>query len=331
MAAHRTASDGEERVSRWLIIETVGLHAALMAASLALWRSDLPGRWALLAVLVVMQGLWLDRMYIAAHEAIHKKLYPSRPRLNDFWGTALLMPVAAPFTVYRRIHYFHHGHNRRDHHTANLDTFVVRGDITAARRAYYNAVWIFYVFLGGFFIHSLVSVLLFLVVPTQTAMRISPVFKHWTMDRRLRSWGELGIGIGYHAAVWMAFGAGGWVIALGLPLAVFAWVWSLLLYVYHYDTSTGPDVRHNVRSLPRQRFFSWLLLNFNEHATHHHDPGIPWFQLPDRRHELPPAYHENQKVHSLWAAIWQQRRGPLLENVAEVGEFSVELRLGRRR
>jgi hypothetical protein len=35
-------------------------------------------------------------------------------------------------------------------------------------------------------------------------------------------------------------------------------------------------------------------------------------------------------VHTLWQAIWQQRKGPLLENIAEVGEFSVELRLGRR-
>lgn len=330
MPARAAVSHQDVRISHALVIQTAGIHLALMAASLAVWRSELPGRWALLAVLIVAQGLWLDRMYIAAHEAIHKKLYPAHPRLNDWIGTALLLPVAAPFTVYRRIHYFHHGHNRRDHHTANLDTFVVRGQITPLRRAYYHAVWIFYVFLGGFFIHSLLSVLLFLLVPTERATRISPVFRHWTMDKRLRAWAEMALGIGYNAAVWMAFGAGGWVVALGLPLAVFAWVWSLLLYVYHYDTSVGPDVRHNVRSLPRQRFFSWLLLNFNEHATHHDDPTIPWHQLPLRRHELPPAYHENQKVHTIWQAIWQQRKGPLLENMAEVGEFSVELRLGRR-
>jgi fatty acid desaturase len=100
--------------------------------------------------------------------------------------------------------------------------------------------------------------------------------------------------------------------------------------VYHYDTTVGPDVRHNVRSLPRQRFFSWLLLNFNEHATHHYDPNIPWHQLPDRRHILPEAYHHNQGVTSLWQAIWQQTRGPHIEEIAEVGEFSVDLGLMRR-
>jgi fatty acid desaturase len=119
-------------------------------------------------------------------------------------------------------------------------------------------------------------------------------------------------------------------VVLGLPLAVFAWVWSLLLYVYHYGATTGPDVRHNVRSLPRQRFFSWLLLNFNEHATHHYDPAIPWHQLPERRHILPPSYHQNENVTSLWQAVWQQRKGPRIEEIAEVGEFSIDLGLMKR-
>lgn len=320
----------ERRISRNLLLETLGVFLGLLALTLAVRASDLPFRWGWLALLIAAQGLWLDRMYIAAHEAIHKKLFPHSPRLNDLWGTLLLLPVAAPFTVYRKIHFFHHGHNRRDHSTANLDTFAVRGEIGPLRRLYYHAVWIFFVFLGGFFVHSLVSVLLFLVVPTARAERISPVFRHWKADRRLRAWGEFGLGVGFHAAVWALVGAEGWLVCLGLPLAVFAWVWSLLLYVYHYDTTVGDDVRHNVRSLPRQRFFSWLLLNFNEHATHHYDPRVPWHELPQRRHVLPEAFRHNQSVTTLWQAIWQQRKGPLIENVAEVGEFSVDLGLGRR-
>lgn len=324
------AAPSQERVSLRLLVETFGIFGALLAATVAVWRAEPPFAWAILGVLIVAQGLWLDRMYIAAHEAIHKKLLPGHPRLNDALGTLLLLPVVAPFTVYRKIHYFHHGHNRRDHHTANLDTFATRAPLTPLRRGYYHAVWIFFVFLGGFFVHSLVSVLLFLVVPTRRAERISPVFKHWRASRRLRSWAEVGAGLAFHAALWQALGAAGWVVAMGLPLAVFAWVWSLLLYVYHYDTTTGPDVRHNVRSLPRQRFFSWLLLNFNEHATHHYDPGVPWHELPHRRHVLPEAYHQNENVTTIWQAIWQQRKGPQIEEIAEVGEFSVDLGLIRR-
>jgi fatty acid desaturase len=324
------APPNHARISFYLLAETFGIFAVLLAATLVCWRAEMPFRGAILAGLVVAQGLWLDRMYIAAHEAIHKKLFPDRPGLNDALGTLLLLPVVAPFTIYRKIHYFHHGHNRRDHHTANLDTFASQAPLTPLRRAWYHAVWIFFVFFGGFFIHSIAAVLIFLLVPTRRAERISPVFKHWSATRRLRAWAEFAAGIGFHVALVYFLGAGAWVVALGLPLAVFAWFWSLLLYVYHYDTTVGPDVRHNVRSLPRQRFFSWLLLNFNEHATHHYDPGIPWHELPNRRHILPEAYHHNQNVTSIWQAIWQQRKGPHIEEIADVGEFSVDLGLVKR-
>jgi fatty acid desaturase len=320
----------QARVSFRLLAETFLVFGILVAASIACLGWESPARWLVLAALIVAQGLWLDRMYIAAHEAIHKKLFPDHPALNDALGTLLLLPVAAPFTVYRKIHFFHHGHNRRDAHTANLDTFASAQPLTPLRRGYYHAVWIFFVFLGGFFVHSIAAVLIFLLVPAARAERISPVFKHWRGSRRLRAWAEFAGGLGFHAAVWWALGFDAWLVALGLPLAVFAWIWSLLLYVYHYDTTVGPDVRHNVRSLPRQRFFSWLLLNFNEHATHHYDPNIPWHQLPERRHILPEAYHHNQGVTSLWQAIWQQTKGPHVEEIAEVGEFSVDLGLMRR-
>lgn len=320
----------QERISVRLLAETLGIFGGLMAASLLVWSSELPFRWPLLALLVVAQGLWLDRMYIAAHEAIHKKLFPEHPALNDGFGMLLLLPVVAPFTVYRKIHYFHHGHNRRDHATANLDTFATPKPLTPLRRAYYHTVWIFFVFFGGFFVHSVASVLLFLLAPVAWAERISPVFKHWKVRKRLQAWAEVGAGLAFHAALAWAFGFGGWLVVMGLPLAVFAWFWSLLLYVYHYGTTTGPDVRHNVRSLPRQRFFSWLLLNFNEHATHHYDPRVPWHQLPERRHVLPEAHRHNENVDSLWEAVWQQRKGPHIEEIAEVGEFSIDLGLVKR-
>src|SRR5687768_8305828 len=97
----------ERRISRKLLVETFGVFLGLLAATVAVWRLELPHGWLPLALLVVAQGLWLDRMYIAAHEAIHKKLLPDSPKQNDFWGTLLLLPVAAPFTVYRKIHFFH--------------------------------------------------------------------------------------------------------------------------------------------------------------------------------------------------------------------------------
>jgi fatty acid desaturase len=298
-------------VSARLVITAIGGVVALGTALVVVSRSGLPYRSWLIAPLVVAQGLWMYRLYVVAHEAVHRKLFPDTPWLNDGLAAIVLAPIGAPLAIYRKVHHFHHGSNRKDAHHAALDHFKVGADVSRAGRAYYRVVWAFYVFGGGFFLHSLVTILLFLFVPGRLAVRIDPVFAGWRPAARLRSWLEMLLAVAVHAAV-AAWSGGAWLLIFGAPLLVFAWVWSLLLYVYHYRTTVGPAVRCNVRSLPRQWFFSWLLLNFNEHVTHHADPGIPWYQLPQRRVELPQAFAANQDVGSLWQAIWQQRRGPVL-------------------
>ena len=156
----------------------------------------------------------------------------------------------------------------------------------------------------------LLTILIFLVVPERRTTRISPVFRAWPARMRLRAWAELAVGVALHVAVIATAGWTLWLAMLGLPLLAFAWIWSMLLYIYHYRTGIGPDVRRNVRSLPRQPLFSWLLLNFNEHATHHRDPNIPWYALPAQRD--PADVSEAEEVRSLGAAIRQQLAGPTL-------------------
>jgi fatty acid desaturase len=296
-----------------LLGETLLIFLLLAGLSLTALRTLPPGAaWPIIGLLAFAQGLWFDRMYTVAHEAVHRKLMPGRPLLNDIIGAALMLPLIAPFTVYRKIHGFHHGANRRDPESAALDHFRVGKLAPKWQRARFKAVWFFYVFGGGFFLHSLATIMIFLAVPGRRAARISPVFRAWPMKLRLRGWAEFALGVGVHVAVYLALGGAAWLALLGLPMIAFAWVWSLLLYVYHYRTSVGRDVRHNVRSLPRQSFFSWLLLNFNEHATHHRDPNIPWYQLPERRYRLPESHAGNDNVTNLAAAVWQQRHGPVL-------------------
>ena len=302
------ADDHLRRTLR-LIAETMGVFIALAAAALAaLALLPASAAWTAVAMLAIGQGLWLDRLYTVAHEAVHRKLFPAQQRLNDRVGAALMLPIAAPFTIYRRIHGFHHGGNRRDPETAALDHFRTDGAVTDAAQRRCRALWLFYVFGGGFFLHSLVTILIFLVVPTRRAERISPVFRAWPRRLRMRAWAELAAGIGFHAAVWAALGGTAWLALLGLPLLVFAWFWSAKLYIYHYRAAVGPDVRANARSLPRQPFFSWLLLNFNEHETHHRDPSIPWYALPARS----VAQLRAGEPATLWAAIARQRAGPVL-------------------
>lgn len=295
-----------------LLAETVFVGALLAALALAALRLLAPAlAWPLIGLIAILQGLWFDRMYTVAHEAVHGKLFPGRPLLNDLVGAALMLPIVAPFSVFRKIHGFHHGLNRRDPESAALDHFRLSPSASRAQRLRYRALWTFYAFGGGFFLHTMATILIFLLVPRNRAIAISPVFRGWPPRLRLRAWAELLAGVALHLLVAVLFGAGAWLALLGLPMLAFAWIWSMLLYIYHYRTTVGPDVRHNVRSLPRQPFFSWLLLNFNEHATHHRDPAIPWYELPARRYSLPPSHASNDDVDTLLAAVWRQRQGPI--------------------
>lgn len=297
------------RVNIYLLAETFVIFAVLITLANYVWRLETDWKWLIYLAILFFQGLWLDRIYIVGHETTHGKLFPENRRLNDFCGIVMLMPLAVPLQIYRKIHQFHHGFNRRDTHTSALDTFVSRKPITPFKRFYFQILWFIGVFGSGYFWHSLAAIVIFLFLPNSAATKISPAFKHWTGRDRLISWAEFLLGIGFHLAFYFAGGFSFWLISLALPIIIFSWIWSLLVYIFHYDTSIGRDVRYNVRSLPHHWFFSWLLMNFNEHTTHHAFPNLPWYQLSEKRIEIPEKYRANQNVKTIWQAIFQQFKG----------------------
>ena len=158
------------------------------------------------------------------------------------------------------------------------------------------------------FVHSLVSIVLFLLLPVSVARRVSPAFRGWNLRYQLGSIGLFSLGLALHL---LAAAAQVWWLTLGLPMLVFAWVYSAQLYVYHYGTTRGPQVRFHVRSL--QGFgVSWWLLQLNEHATHHQRPDIPWHARVQHRVPLPPEFAHNQDVHTFVGGLLHQLRGPTL-------------------
>lgn len=268
-------------------------------------------RYTVYIPLLIFQGLWYYRIYIVGHESAHKKLFPRNPKLNDIVGTLVLIPLLVPINIYRKIHYFHHGFNRKDEHTSNLDTFTIRGKNKKLKKIYFYFIWYLSVFLGGFFIHSLVSVFLFLFVPPKWAVKISPAFKGWTLKDQLKSIALFSMGVLFHLAIYHFLGVQIYLLSFGLPLVSFAWVLSLLVYIFHYDTTIGNEVRYNVRSVKPVPILSWILMNFNEHATHHQYPNIPWYELPEKRKSLPSYYNQkNQNTWSFFKAIINQIKGP---------------------
>jgi len=307
------SSEAHTRRSVLLIGETVVIWILLLGANLAL-QKKLP---MLLLPVVLFQGLWLYRFYAVAHEASHRKLFDNKT-LNDASGALFMMWVWAPITIFRQIHEFHHGSNRRANGTATLDIFVESRPI---RQMLLKLSWYLLVFAGGFFFHTLASILLFLILPRRIGLKLSPAFSSWTLKKRLVSWGEFAGAVVIHGSVLSFFGLNGWMLLLGYPVLVFAWLWSLMLYIYHYRTTVGRKVQFNTRSLPDTPLFSWLLLNFNRHSVHHNKPDIPWYDLPKYENPQPEIIKsQNQNVESLAAAILQQFKGPIfVAKESEIG------------
>jgi fatty acid desaturase len=299
----------------WLVVETVGLLGLASWAAVALGSLDpRPGWWWLLYLpLLLAQALLFQRLYVIGHEAAHRKLVPGRPASNDVLGQAMLVPILIPVRIYRQVHMFHHGFNRKDHHTSALDVFVSPWPLTPLVRAYYTALWYLGVFAGGYFLHSVASVVIFLFVPTRLAVKVSPAFRRWTERDRVVAWLQLLACAGFVAVLAVVLGGQAWRFAWLYPFAAFAWVWSLLVYVFHYHTTIGAHTRFNVRALRQRPVISWLLLNFNQHASHHMYPNVPWYELPRRRQALPPAFEaKNQDTDSYLRAILNQLRGPTI-------------------
>ncbi len=286
-----------------LLCETTAVFVILAAATLLADRGGGFGQVAL-PLLILAQGMWLHRIYVVAHEASHGKLWPDDRRLNDAIGQLLLIPLLLPLRIHRKIHAFHHGHNRRDPSTSALDTFVVHGRCGPLRKAWYFALWYGAVFAGGWFVHSLVSVVLFLVLPLRVARKVSPAFKGWRRRDQLASLAVFGAALALHVGLGWVFGARTWALVLGWPMVAFAWCYSLLVYIYHYGTDYGPAVREHVRSLQPHAWASWWLLGFSDHAIHHRDPQLPWYALAQQRDD---TVSERRTI--AWA-ILQQLRGP---------------------
>lgn len=296
----------------YLVLETIVVF--ILVSCLAVGIQYLPVtkeiKWLIYAPVLLFQGLWFYRFYIVGHEASHRKLFAEDKVKNDLWGTVILLPLMTPINIYRKIHMFHHGFNRKDEHTSALDTYVVKKN-SRIQKVYFYTIWYISIFCGGFFLHSLVSVILFLFIPPALSVRISPAFIGWTMKDQLKAIVLFAVGVLLHVWVYLIFGKIIYLAVLGYPMLAFAWVLSMLVYIFHYDTTIGHEVRYNVRSVGRVPVISWVLMNFNEHATHHQYPNIPWYELPEKRMPLPAQYDtRNQNTRNFFRAVLNQLKGP---------------------
>ena len=122
-----------------------------------------------------------------------------------------------------------------------------------------------------------------------------------------------------HVMVGWIFGLEIYALVLGWPLLSFAWILSMLVYIFHYETSKGDHVKLNVRSVKRIPVISWVMMNFHEHATHHQCPNVPWYELSNSRKDLPSDFDENnQNTWNFFRAVLNQLKGPTIVYEDEV-------------
>lgn len=301
--ARRLAQDHVRR-NVTLLLETFAATTLMFAAAWWALSNDLP---VVAWLLAVPRGLWIQRHYCVGHEAAHGKLFPGRPLVNDLIGQLALLALLTPLPVFRKIHRFHHGYNRRDLETSALDVIWIEKD-TPVRRAFARARWFLAAFGCGWFWHGLVSIVLFLGLPLRVAERISPAFRGWTLRERLLSIAAFATATLLHVACAVFVGVELWVPLVLAPFVVFSWIYSAQLYIYHYDTSIGPKVTRHARSLGGP-VVSWWLLNLNEHATHHQSPAVVWYALRElARRESVPEPGEHRRSFA-WGIV-NQLRGP---------------------
>jgi fatty acid desaturase len=269
----RLAIDHDRRVMA-VVTETFGVSALLL---LAAWLALRAGAPVLAWLVAVPRGLWIQRHYCLGHESAHDKLLPGRPWANDLLGTLSLFALLTPLPVFRKIHRFHHGHNRRDLRTSALDVVWVRNNATW-RRTLARIQWRLTAFGCGWFLHGLVSIALFLCLPMRVATRVSPAFRGWTPRQRWSSVVSFAGAVLIHVVALRFLGLDAWLPMFATPLLVFAWIYSAQLYIYHYDMSVGPEVTRHARSLGGP-VIHWWLMGLNEHATHHRHPAVAWYAL----------------------------------------------------
>jgi fatty acid desaturase len=307
---HTTALDHTRRTAR-MLVETAGVSAVLLATSLWCWQGGYV--WAVW-LLAVPRGLWLQRHYCVGHESSHRKLFPDDRRLNAVIGQLYLLPILTPLAVFRKIHMFHHGHNRRNPHTSALDVVWIPKQ-TWYWRVYAWLRWLSATYLGGWFWHGLLSILLFLLLPVSVARHISPAFVGWSTAKRAESVSVFILALTVFLLPVALGGVGLWLACWGAPLVVFAWFYAAHLYVYHYRTSIGPNVHQHARRLGGP-LVSWWLLNLNHHDVHHAHPSVVWYAIPDAAGAgaaaSTPAPVEYGSGRSLWWGVWHQLRGPLI-------------------
>jgi fatty acid desaturase len=292
-----------------LAVGQIVLSFALLGAASharALWVTAL---FALAFAFFMQLGFGL------AHEAAHSKLH-SRPAVNEGLGILLYSLFPGSYHLFEIAHLVHHRRNRSD---AELEDYVLPGEIRWRKRAAY-----YLVLCGLFWFLTPLALLTLALIPGSSIQMPAPgensgvllrymQFLNSVNPRRIRRDLLVTIVVWTLATLLLHFK----LSHLGLCYAAFAFCWASQQYIYHVRTP-----RHVVLGaldLHLWRPFELLYLHFNYHLTHHVAAWVPWIYLPKIAAEPPTrgylaTYLEQWRPPQLLETAWPpcfQASGPL--------------------
>jgi len=262
-------------VDRLPRLDLLGLHAALVAAAIAVAAT---ASWPLLLLLLV---LWpaIAALHHGAlaqlHEAVHRQLVRSRA-LNEALGVAIGTWSLTPMSVYRYVHARHHAH-LCDEHDPEFWPYNLPDASRARRRAYAAAELLF-----GF-----------VVTPMLYTLRTLRAWPRHARRTRRRLVFELALLAGCWGAALTVVAACGWWLPFAAAVLVPGWLTGVLQTLRKFGEHlglAGDSILTTTRSVVYDGAFGRLLsstqLHVERHATHHRWPRIPYRNLPAATDDL---------------------------------------------
>lgn len=200
------------------------------------------------------------------HEIIHGHPTPWRG-FNDLLG-ALPLALIYPYSVFRNSHLAHHNDETLTLPGIDPESFYCSRTQWLRKSGIAKAIaWINMTLAGRLLLNPLVSVI-----------RVIRLAAH-----------QLGTGNAGQRVTWIAHFLGCtlllFVIARMTPTPL--WVYIGCVYLSHslislrsfFEHRASKLALHRIVVVEGSRFFSFLYLNNNFHATHHRYPTLPWYQV----------------------------------------------------
>jgi fatty acid desaturase len=242
--------------------------------------------------------------FCLVHEAVHRKLHSNR-RVNAALAIVAFSLFPASYHFFEIAHLVHHRRNRSD---AELEDYVLPGEVPWLKRACY-----YFLICGLFWLLVPLSSIGIAFVPGRFRLpapgeNSGAIRRFAQFLKEVRPWRvrrDLFIAI----TIWIAAISLlhlRWT-ALAVCYAAFAFSWASQQYIYHVRTP-----RHAVLGaldLELARPLEIFYLNFNYHLTHHLAVWVPWIYLPQVAPRKPSARYAATYL-GLWkppqpiAAAW---------------------------